>query len=301
MTHNTSALSVDLRIRLMNDTSDNRGNLEGSTYWQVLNRFAIHLADPYKDPEDPENPLQGPPVVDNFKSYEFRLNVPEGTGIDVGNTCNYPSTSNRNTGWVADTPYIYLARCRLGNGNSAITLDVRVRGVPSRQARLGINIVPIRVPHHADNTATYRLCGDMPVDPEIDFETEIDAAADLWDTAGVGITFPDAGTDVTSCDSYTSGYTDIKYVSHTKMQMECGSSTALACVKKGTLDSNGEHYLGRRMIFAYPLAGDIFWETDSMIIEDKSDARSIGGHSARVWTPGRIGTCESDRTDARRV
>ena len=268
---NVGTFAVDIRVqRVFGRTvaANDARNLSATEYLPVLTEIELEIVDPISTPLDPDNPMEGPTV--DFDSYEFRLVVPKATGFDIADGCNYAANPSRNTGWLDENEEITLTRCRLGDGTTAISLDARVREVSTREGRLlSLNTQMVQAPHHSDSKATYRLCNSMPSHLTIDFEDEIDDAADLWDKAGVGITFPE-GTDVTSCDDFTNGVIDVFYVPTSMIKNYCNSSTAYACLWSDEDRASDVYYKGQWLVFKYPLGRSNRWGDDRSKAEKDS-------------------------------
>ena len=268
-------------------------NLMDTMWWTVLTHMQVRAVDPYKEPQDPMNPPKGDAPVENFDSYEFRLRVEEDTGVDIdadGNeSCSYPAEANRaqiDWKWAKNFKSFSLVRCRIGDAASTIKLDVRIRGVPTRQALGKVTITLVEAIHHGDDTATYRLCGTMPTD--VDFEDHIDAGADLWDAKNVGITFPDANDgkkptdpdeDVATCGSFTSGYTDVVAPTDNDRFEQLCSKAAFACARSD--DATGsQHFQGQQIVFRRHMSAGKKWVATEAEAKDENNiwATAIMAH-----------------------
>ncbi len=269
-----SALDPELRIRLVDGNEMPSGDvydrlLDSESFWLVFSNYAVVVID-HTNPEL------------SYEPYEFRINVPENTGVDAvthdDSPCEYPSPpGDSHSDWRLAHQYHYLQRCRLGDGLSNITVDARIRGTDD-DFQHDIAVTLVRAPHHADNIATYRMCGDAPDDANINFANEINSSAQAWNLSDSGISFSESAT--AECNE-SSNVTRIRHVTSEVMGAICPSRSgrAYGCVTPDLPLDDNEHYLGLRFLYVYPIyAGQTWTVATDRLDENHINVQAVMTH-----------------------
>ncbi len=190
--------------------------------------------------------------------YEFRISVPESTGVYIGSKrneeCDYSSlpTSRTTTLQSAATP-VYLVRCKRGDGNSAITIEsYHVSGTPVANS-FGSWTVP-QARHYQNSRVPYRLCNTptptpvpsrTPVTlsptptavPELDYNQAFSLGAGEWNSRSSGMTILRHSG---ACDDSPT----VKMVSAYFVDTHpCSNSGALGCVEPISRSSTSPQFI----------------------------------------------------------
>lgn len=197
--------------------------------------------------------------------YEFNVNVPPDTGVDIATgrdaACSYPAASSENTGWVFAGPdrkvEFHLVRCRIGSGNSQITITSQKRNFDP-ELSLVANIR--RAPHQRDSVVYYRLCGDPPSLPlDVDYPKAISLGAAEWNTGSeIGVSFSKLENETCSSpgdDPHSSNATKrMVSVVHwdPRNNRDACRRTALGCVAPVYVQGE-DHYWRQTLHYRHPL------------------------------------------------